>query len=65
MGKEYPNGALWFHNRLHNAFLRNIQETDEEKIRELISKGEYVCMEIEALYRLKKYRALKRNYYDS
>lgn len=44
--------------------MRNVNETNEEKIRELIAKGEYVCKEIEALYRLKKYRALKRNYYD-
>lgn len=31
------------------------------KIRPL---GEYVVKEIEALYALKKYRALKRRYYD-
>jgi hypothetical protein len=30
----------------------------------LVARGEFVIKEIEALYKLKKYRTLKRNYYD-
>jgi hypothetical protein len=31
----------------------------------LIKRGEFVVKEVEALYNLKKYRTLKKNYYDS
>lgn len=64
MGKEYPNGSLWFHTRLKKVFAKNAAETDPEKIKELISRGEYVVKEIEALYSLKKYRTLKSRYYN-
>lgn len=30
----------------------------------MIKHGEFVVKEIEALYKLKKYRAMKRRYYD-
>ena len=42
MGKEYPKGSLWFHERLKNAFARNKDVQDEQKIRDLIKRGEYV-----------------------
>uniref|UniRef100_A0A915D1H6 Glutamine-dependent NAD(+) synthetase n=1 Tax=Ditylenchus dipsaci TaxID=166011 RepID=A0A915D1H6_9BILA len=64
LGKEYPNGSLWFHERLKKAFAKNMLEKDDEKIKELIGRGEYVVKEIEALYALKKYRALKNRYYS-
>ncbi|KAI1724995.1 complex 1 protein (LYR family) domain-containing protein [Ditylenchus destructor] len=64
LGKEYPNGSLWFHERLKKAFARNTNETDEEKIRQLIDRGNYVSKEIEALYSLRKYRAMKQRYYE-
>lgn len=64
IGKEYPNGSLWFHERLKKAFAKNVHIKDEEKIRELIDRGNYVVKEIEALYRLRKYRAMKSRYYD-
>ena len=78
MGKEYPKGSLWFHERLKNAFARNKDVQDEQKIRDLIKRGEYVvkvCLnfilsvtelkELETLYQLRKYRAMKSRYYDS
>jgi len=43
---------------------RNKDETDPKKIEEMIAKGEYVKKEIETLYALKKYRAMKKRYYD-
>lgn len=78
MGKEYPKGSLWFHDRLKNAFARNRDVQDEQKIRDLIKRGEYVvkvsldCIlfelenlqELEALYQLRKYRAMKSRYYN-
>ncbi|KAJ1362519.1 hypothetical protein KIN20_022104 [Parelaphostrongylus tenuis] len=64
MGKEYPKGKEWFHSRLKAAFLKNKDETDPAKIDKLIARAEYVVKEIEALYSLRKYRALKSRYYE-
>jgi len=41
-----------------------MDETDETVIKSLIEKGEYVVKEIEALYALRKYRAMKQRYYE-
>lgn len=51
--------------RLKKAFAKNAGERDEQKIRELIDRGNYVVKEIEALYKLRKYRAMKSRYYDN
>lgn len=64
LGNEYPNGSKWFHDRLHQAFARNANVKDEKSVRELMAKGEYVVKEVEALYALRKYRAMKTRYYD-
>eukprot|EP00116_Pleurobrachia_bachei_P014621 sb/3474883/ len=64
MGRDYPAGAAFFHQRLHNAFMKNSGETDPDKIDTLIARGRYVQKEIEALYALRRYRAMKQRYYD-
>lgn len=64
MGKEYPGGPATFRTKCHNAFLKNSQETDPEKISKMINLGEYIVKELEALYHLKKYRAMKNRYYN-
>jgi hypothetical protein len=64
LGREYPKGADFFLPRLKNAFLKNRHETDEQKIASLIGRGEYIVKELEAMYKLRKYRAMKRRYYD-
>ena len=33
-------------------------------VEEWLAKGDYIIKELEALYMLKKYRTLKRRYYD-
>ncbi|CAG9797802.1 unnamed protein product [Chironomus riparius] len=62
--KEYPADAKKMQIGCKKAFLRNKDETDPKKIEEMIEKGEYVKKEIETLYALKKYRAMKKRYYD-
>lgn len=44
--------------------MKNSAEQDPEKIKMMVKHGEFVVKEIEALYMLKKYRAMKRRYYD-
>ncbi|XP_075066860.1 electron transfer flavoprotein regulatory factor 1 [Mixophyes fleayi] len=64
LGREYPKGEIYFKERLRKAFLKNSHVTDPEKIRELIARGEFVIKELEALYFLRKYRAMKQRYYE-
>ncbi|WKY10983.1 hypothetical protein Q1695_002940 [Nippostrongylus brasiliensis] len=64
LGKEYPNGKEWFHNRLRAAFLKNKDVKDPEAIEGLIARAEFVVKEVEALYSLRKYRAMKNRYYE-
>uniref|UniRef100_A0A915C9J9 Complex 1 LYR protein domain-containing protein n=1 Tax=Parascaris univalens TaxID=6257 RepID=A0A915C9J9_PARUN len=47
-----------------NAFWRNRNETDPEKIKTLIAKGDFIVKELETLYYLRKYRTLKQRYYQ-
>ncbi|CAO1315528.1 unnamed protein product [Diamesa serratosioi] len=63
LGKEYKYPEK-FRTTCHKVFLNNSKEQDPQKIEEMIAKGEYVQKEIETLYTLKKYRAMKKRYYD-
>ncbi|KAJ8261987.1 hypothetical protein GJAV_G00160800 [Gymnothorax javanicus] len=65
LGREYPKGAKYFRDRLKTAFMKNRDETDPEKIKQMIARGEFVIKELEALYYLRKYRALKKRYYET
>ncbi|XP_040293414.1 electron transfer flavoprotein regulatory factor 1 [Bufo bufo] len=64
LGREYPKGEVFFKERLKKAFMKNKDVSDPEKIRELIARGEFVIKEVEALYYLRKYRAMKQRYYE-
>lgn len=44
--------------------MKNREVKDAEKIKTMIKHGEYVVKELEALYMLRKYRTLKRRYYN-
>lgn len=63
LGRDYPSGYDFFRTRLHNAFIKNKDVNDPERIEQMIKHGEFVVKEIETLYMLKKYRTLKRRYY--
>ncbi|GLV33023.1 uncharacterized protein CBL_10370 [Carabus blaptoides fortunei] len=65
LGRDWPAGYDYFRTRLHKAFIKNKDETDAQKIEKMIGHGEYIVKEMETLYMLKKYRTLKRRYYDT
>ncbi|KAI6177196.1 putative LYR motif-containing protein 5 [Aphelenchoides bicaudatus] len=65
MGKDYPAGPQWFHTRLNKAFVRNKEISDPKEIKHLVDRAEFVVKELEALYKLKKYRSMKNRYYDT
>ena len=79
LGRDYPQGYDYFRGKCHNAFMRN-KDLEGKQVRtffisfgfdkfssqveEWLAKGDYIIKELEALYMLKKYRTLKRRYYD-
>ncbi|GFO01350.1 electron transfer flavoprotein regulatory factor 1 [Plakobranchus ocellatus] len=65
LGKDYPRGYEYFRSRLHASFIRHKDVESTEEVEALIAKGEYVVKELEALYMLRKYRTLKKRYYDA
>ncbi|KAK5866755.1 hypothetical protein PBY51_011305 [Eleginops maclovinus] len=64
LGRDYPKGGEYFRDRLRAAFSKNKAESDPQAIRDMISRGEFVSRELEALYYLRKYRAMKKRYYE-
>ncbi|KAF9331654.1 LYR motif-containing protein 5 [Podila minutissima] len=65
LGREYPAGADFFHKKLKSAFVKNKDLRDPAEIQKRIDLGDYVCKEIEAMYHINKYRAMKKRYYDT
>ena len=65
LGREYPKNPEVMTAKIHDVFKRNASESDPKKIEDLIDKGNYIVKELEALYYLRKYRTLKRRYYDT
>jgi hypothetical protein len=63
-GKDYPLDFDYFKTRLRKAFRKNIAIQDPIEIQKLIDRGEFVIKEIDALYKLRKYRHLKKSYYE-
>ena len=63
-GREYPLGYDYFKPKLKGAFMKNKDVTDPEQIQKLIDHGKFIEKELEALYMLRKYRTMKRRYYD-
>ncbi|RMZ87032.1 hypothetical protein DV736_g5742, partial [Chaetothyriales sp. CBS 134916] len=62
MGKSYPLGYDYYRQRLHKAFMSQAHLRDGREIKKGIERAQYVKKEIEALYYLKKYRTLRKNY---
>lgn len=44
--------------------MKNSSLKDPKEIDSAIARGEFVIKELEALYMLRKYRALKKRYYE-
>jgi hypothetical protein len=61
LSREWPTDLR---PQIKQAFMKNRTVQDPEEIRNLIGRGEYVCREIIATYHLRKYRAMKRRYYN-
>uniref|UniRef100_A0A8C4QDA9 Complex 1 LYR protein domain-containing protein n=1 Tax=Eptatretus burgeri TaxID=7764 RepID=A0A8C4QDA9_EPTBU len=65
MGRDYPAGEALFKERLRHAFRKNMHVSDPNEIRKLIARGNYMARELQALYHVRKYRAMKSRYYNN
>lgn len=64
MGRDYPKGYEFFRKNVRKVFEKNKEERDPEKIDKMLAHGDFVIKELEALYMLRKYRTLKKRYYE-
>ncbi|XP_017736309.1 electron transfer flavoprotein regulatory factor 1-like [Rhinopithecus roxellana] len=64
LGRDCPKGPHYFKRRLKNIFLKNKDMKNPEKSKELTAQGEFVMKELEALYFVRKYKAMKQRYYS-
>ncbi|KAF9067248.1 hypothetical protein BDP27DRAFT_1226110 [Rhodocollybia butyracea] len=62
LGRDYPDEHYNFQGKLRRLFEKNRALTDSEEIEKAFKLGEYIKNETLALYSLRKYRHLKRNY---
>ena len=44
--------------------MKNKDVKDPKEIEMLLGRGQYIIKELEALYMIRKYRTLKKRYYD-
>ncbi|SAM83044.1 uncharacterized protein UBRO_03597 [Ustilago bromivora] len=62
LGREYPDPNYNFLGKLRGMFARNAHLTDEKEIKAKLDLAEFVKKETEMLYKLKKYRTMRRRY---
>ncbi|ORY84743.1 NADH-ubiquinone oxidoreductase complex 1/LYR family protein, partial [Leucosporidium creatinivorum] len=61
LAREYPDPNYPIKQKLHNCFLAHVGK-DREGVEQGIKKAEFIKSELEALYFLRKYRAMKGRY---
>eukprot|EP00741_Cyanophora_paradoxa_P000360 tig00000403_g351.t1 len=54
LGRSYPEGLDVVRSKAKRAFLKNAQETDPQRITDLVARGHYVAKEIEAFNKFHK-----------
>ncbi|KAK4046928.1 hypothetical protein OIV83_005719 [Microbotryomycetes sp. JL201] len=63
LGREYPDPSYQIHKKLHACFLAHVG-ADRDKLEQGIAKAQFIKRELESMYFLRKYRAMKGRYYD-
>lgn len=63
MGMHYPKPHREFMEQLKKMYRAKKYLTKEEDINKALEFGEYMKKELEALYKLRVYREMKRRYY--
>ena len=64
VGREYPLGLPWVRDKAKTWFRQNKDVKDDVELRRCNAYGRHMVREMEAVIQLKKYRHLKRTYYD-
>jgi hypothetical protein len=63
-GRDYPGGLAVVRERAKAAFMANAHLTDELEIKKAVKGARYMARELYTVAAVKKYRALKKSYYD-
>ncbi|CDK24583.1 unnamed protein product [Kuraishia capsulata CBS 1993] len=64
LAKNYPGDYPKIRDKLHDGFIRNARVSSGEELEKCLEHGEFIAKELQSLYFLRTYRAVKRNYYD-
>ncbi|SCV73409.1 BQ2448_7335 [Microbotryum intermedium] len=63
LAREYPDKNYPIQKKLHGCFSAFVG-ADRDKVELGIKRAEFIKKELEALYFLRKYRAMKKTYYN-
>ena len=64
VGKDYPGGLEFVRRKAKPWFSQNASLTDEIEIKRAVAVGRHMVREMVAVIHLKKYRSMKKRYYD-
>jgi hypothetical protein len=64
VGKDYPGGVDLIRRKAKEAFRKNATLTDEVEIRRAVARGRWMVRELQGVIKLKKYREMKKRYYE-
>jgi len=63
-GRDYPQGLSVVRRRAKAEFFKNAHLTDKADIAKAMAHGKWMLKELEGVSRFRKYRTLKKRYYD-
>lgn len=64
VGRDYPKGLDYVRGKAKEAFVANAHLESERDIKRAVARGRYMVRELEGVVKLKKYRTLKKRYYE-
>ncbi len=62
VGKHYPQGLAHVREKAKQYMFANKNIIDEVELKRCVGKGRYYVRELQAVTKIRKYRAIKKNY---
>jgi hypothetical protein len=64
VGRDYPGGLDLVRRKAKEGLRTNAHLTDEVEIKRAVARGRWMVRELQGVIKLKKYREMKKRYYD-
>lgn len=64
VGRDYPGGLDVVRKKAKEAFRANAHLSDDVEIKRAVARGRWMVRELQGIIKLKKYREMKKRYYD-